>query len=82
MNFFFMPALLLSILSFISLPTSFVSLAYFILAVAMRERLGKHSCMSSTFPIVILNGTSFFRKCNYKCIMCIRSEKLETVKCC
>ena len=26
----------------------------------MRERSGKHSCMSSQFPIAILNGTSFF----------------------
>ena len=24
------------------------------------ECLGKHSCMSTTFPIVILNDTSFF----------------------
>ena len=28
----------------------------FILAVAMRQCLGKHSCMISTFPIAILNG--------------------------
>ena len=27
--------------------------------VPMRECLGKHSCLSSTFPIVILNGTCF-----------------------
>ena len=26
----------------------------------MRKCLGKHSCMSSSFPIVILNDTSFF----------------------
>ena len=26
----------------------------------MRECLRKHSCMSSTFPIAILNGTCFF----------------------
>ena len=26
----------------------------------MRKCLGKHSCMSSPFPIAILNGTSFF----------------------
>ena len=45
-----------------SLLTSFVcSLSYFILAVPMRKRLGKHSCMSSPFPIAILNGTFFFR---------------------
>ena len=37
-----------------------VSLSYFMLAVPMRECLGKHSCMSSPFPITILNGTSSF----------------------
>ena len=26
----------------------------------MRKCLGKHSCMSSSFPVVILNDTSFF----------------------
>ena len=26
----------------------------------MRECLGKHSCMSSPFPIAIVNGTSSF----------------------
>ena len=31
-----------------------------LLAVPMRECLGKHSCMSSSFPIAILNGTGFF----------------------
>ena len=35
-------------------------LSHFILAVPMRECLGKHSCMSSQFPIAILNGTSSF----------------------
>ena len=34
-------------------------LSYFILAVPMRKCLGKHSCKSS-FPIDILNDTSFF----------------------
>ena len=28
----------------------------------MREYLGKHSCMSSSFPIAMLNGTLFFAK--------------------
>ena len=42
------------------LPSSPVSLSYFILAFSMRECLGKHSCMSSQFPIAILNGTSSF----------------------
>ena len=50
----FVPAVLFSILT----PSS-VSWSYFILAVPMRECLGKHSCMSSQFPIAILNGTSF-----------------------
>ena len=57
--FFFMPALL-SILLPIFLHTLSVSLSYFVLAVPMRECLGKHSCMSSRFPIAILNGTCFF----------------------
>ena len=35
-------------------------LSQFILAVPMRECLGKHSCKSSQFPIAILNGTSSF----------------------
>ena len=75
-----MPALLLSILTPVFLPSSAVSLSYFILSVPMRECLGKHSFMSSEFPIAILNGTCFFRQCNYKCTMCIRSEKLKIVK--
>ena len=40
--------------------SSSVSLSYFILAVPMPECLGIHSCMSSPFPIAILNGTSSF----------------------
>ena len=59
--YFFVPAFILSIyssLSFYLLPLFFLS--YFILAVPMREYFGKHSCMSSTFPIAILNGTFFF----------------------
>ena len=56
-----MPALLISILTPRFLPSS-VSLSYFILAVPMRECLGKHPCMSSPFPIAILNGTFFFRE--------------------
>ena len=41
------------------LPSS-VSLFYFILAVSMCESLGKYSCISSSFPVAILNGTFFF----------------------
>ena len=56
----FVPAVLFSILTPLFFPTSSVSLSYFILAVPKRECSGKHSCMSSPFPIAILNGTSFF----------------------
>ena len=54
-----MPALLLSILASLFL-TSSVTLSYFILAVPMHDCLGKHSCLNSSFPIAILNGTCFF----------------------
>ena len=60
-HIFFMPTLLFSILTPLFLPPSSVSLSYFILAAPMRKCLGKHSCMSSPFPIAILNGTFFFR---------------------
>ena len=59
--FFFVPALLFSILTPLFLPPSSVSSSYFIFAVPMRKCLGKHSCMSSQFSIAILNGTFFFR---------------------
>ena len=55
----FVPAVLFSILTPLFCVSS-VSLSYFILTVPMRECLGKHSCMSSQFPIAILNGTSSF----------------------
>ena len=55
-------ALLVSTLTPLFLPSSSVSLSYFILAVCMRECLGEHSCMSSPFPIAILNGSFFFRE--------------------
>ena len=47
---FFVPALLLSILTPLFLPSSSVSLYYFIHAVPIRECLGKHSCMSFPCP--------------------------------
>ena len=56
----FVPAVLFSILTPLFCVSSSVSWTYFILAVPMRECLGKHSCMSSPFPIAILNGTSSF----------------------
>ena len=58
--FFFVPALLFSILTPLFLPSSSVSLSYFVLALPMRECLRNHSCMSSIFPIAILNSTCFF----------------------
>ena len=56
----FVPAVLFSILTPLFLPSKSVSLSYFILAVPMRECLGKHSCMSSPFPIAVVNDISFF----------------------
>ena len=56
----FVPALLLSILTPLFLPSSSVSLSYFVLAVPIQKCLGKHSCMSSPCPIAILNGTLIF----------------------
>ena len=41
-----------------SLLILFFCLSYFILAILMRECLGKHSCMSQSFLIAMLNGTS------------------------
>ena len=73
--FFLMPALLLSILVLLILPSSSVSLSYFILAVPMRYCLGKHSCMSSPFPKAILNGTIFFRS-----VKAMNNLKLSVIK--
>ena len=53
--FFLLPALLVSIL----MPLLLLSLFYFICAVPMHKCLEKHSCMSSPFPIAILNGKYF-----------------------
>ena len=55
----FVPGLLFSILT-LHLSSVCLHLSYFILAVPMRECLGKHSCMSSPFSIALLNGTSSF----------------------
>ena len=55
-----MPALLFSILTPLFLPSSSVTLSYFIIAVPMCGCLGEHSCTSSLFTIAILNGTCFF----------------------
>ena len=58
--FYSCPLYFFPILTPLFCPSSSVSLSYFILAVPMRECLGKHSCMRSQFPIAILNGTSSF----------------------
>ena len=63
----FVPALLLSILTPLFLPSSSVSLCYFVLAVPMHECLGNHSCMSSPWPIEIQNGTFLFSRCEIVC---------------
>ena len=47
---FFVPAIFLSILTPHFLASLSVYLSYFILAVPMRECLGKHSCTSSPVP--------------------------------
>ena len=52
-NFFFFRA------HFASFHTHASLLTFFILAVPMQECLGKHSFMSTQFPIAILNGISF-----------------------
>ena len=57
----FVSAVLLSTFILLFYPSSSVSLSNFYLAVPMRGCLGKHSCMSSPFPIAILNGTCFLR---------------------
>ena len=56
----FVPSVLFSILTPLFYPSSSVSMSYFVLAVPMRECLGKLSCMSSPFPIAILNCTSSY----------------------
>ena len=53
----FVSAVLLSTFILLFLTSSSVSLSNFYLAVPMRGCLGKHSCMSSPFPLAILNGT-------------------------
>ena len=52
--------LLLFALTPLILPSLSIYLSYLILVVPMCECLGKHSCMSSPFPIAMLNGTLFF----------------------
>ena len=51
---FFVPSLLLSTLAPLFLPSSSVSLSYFIPAAPMRECLGRHLCLSSPFPWMVI----------------------------
>ena len=57
----FVSAVLLSTFILLFLFSSSVSLSNFYLAVPMRGCLGKHSCMSSPFPIAFLNGNCSLR---------------------
>ena len=59
--FFSSVAQFTSILTPLFLPSSSVSISHLILAVPMRECLGKHLCKSYTFPMTILNGTCSLR---------------------
>ena len=58
---FFLSAVLLSTFILLFLLSSSVSLSFIYLSVPMRGSLGKYSCMSSSFPIAILNGTCSLR---------------------
>ena len=69
-SFSFMPALLLSILSSLFLPSS-VSLSYFILAVPCASVW--ENTRSTSYRMVL----ALFRQCIYMCTFCIRSEKVE-----
>ena len=54
---FFVSSVLRFTIILLFLLSSAVSLSYFNLAVPMRKCLGKHSCLSSSISIAILNGT-------------------------
>ena len=51
-----------SIFAPLFLPSTSVSVSYFILAVPMRECFGNHSCASPQFPVAILTDTVFLKK--------------------
>ena len=69
----FVPALLLSILTPLFLPSSSVSLSYFVLAVPMRECLGKHSCIGSHL-VLSYWMVLFFRETWSKWSKCLLSK--------
>ena len=54
---------------FFSCLLHFCFLDFFILAVPMRECLGRHSCMSSTFSVSILNNLCFLLSPGYYFIL-------------
>ena len=56
--FFFVPTLLLSILTHVTIFVCFIILFHSCCSHA--RVFGKHSCISSPFPIAILNDTCFF----------------------
>ena len=74
-----MLASLLSILTPLFLQSSSVSLSYFILGIPTPVCLGKHSYMSSPFPIAILNGTLFFAKLHDQKGLRIACQKLTII---
>ena len=73
MTSLFIPALLLSILIPLILPSS-VSLCYIILF-PMDEYLEKHLCVSSTFPIGVLNGSCFFHAVQIQVVHNVYSDQ-------
>ena len=60
-TFVFLPGVPLSILILLFSQFWSVSTSYFIIVVFMRQRIYNHSCMSSTFTIVLLNGCCSLR---------------------
>ena len=73
-----MPTIILSLFTFLFLPSSSVSLSYLILAVPMSECLVKHSCMSSAFPVATLDGTGSLRCENSETFWSRRPVKLNS----
>ena len=74
---FFVPVLLLSILTTLFLPS--LSASYFVLAVPMLECLGKHTGMSSQFPIDRLMVLYFFAKRDDLLRRRVASQKLTII---
>ena len=79
--FSFMPALLLSILTPLFLSSSSVYVTSFLLFLSASV----WGAISLVHEYHISDSHTewylfFFRQCNYKCTMCIRSKKLEIVK--